>query len=139
MPQVQKEYIKELVEKTTPAQNTLEPLIQSLMMEVRQLKEKDQPSYKQIIDQTHSRIEENKLRDDYLEMKLLNEQLKRNLDDEKDKNKKLERKVEKLEDKLSTIHTDHAKDKEKMISEYKEIIKEPQQIDDNRDLIFQLQ
>lgn len=55
------------------------------MAELKAMKEKESPSYKQIIDQTHSRIEETRLRDDYLEMKLMNEQLKRNLDDEKNK------------------------------------------------------
>lgn len=43
----------------------------------------------------------------------------------------MEKKLEKLEDRMSNVHHDLAKDKEKLVSEYKEIVKEPQNFDDN--------
>ena len=109
-----------------------------MMNELKSMKERENPSYKQIIDQTHSRIEETRLKDDYLEIKLMHEQLKRNLDEEKEKNSKLERQNERLQDKLETVKQSSFQDKEKVVKEFKETVREPLPVDDNRDLIFQL-
>lgn len=74
-PSYHKEYIKEVIEKST--QGNLEGLLREIQYELRGIKEKqsfnDRGQSQNQFDNSHSRIEEGRMRDDYIEIKIMNE------------------------------------------------------------------
>lgn len=74
-------------------------------------------------DNSHSRIEEGRIREDYIELKITKDQLLRQIEDMKEKIKKLERKNEKLQGKVEGVKEQQI-EKERLLIQYKELMKE---------------